>query len=384
MGNWRELDPDRAEWTIEEAREKIAGYEHFYHSIDLGDGLLIGQGDTGELGVGKWDFIIKRSLPDVEGKRVLDAGCCAGVYSIMCCRSGAREVVGVELSDEKYDQAVFIKSYLGWKEKKEYPITYIHDNLWNALETDLGEFDLCIAGNIVYHMKTRAVEFLGKLRDRGKRLLISGYKTTPGGTAADLRDAMERAGWLVTSVEDIEGYISPVLTGERVEDFKFEIMEVDVNDLWFEGERFVESPWVDLLKQWLANPLIKFEDTKAWGLVAAHHVRESYTYSQILDDPISKAVVVATKNCQSFVDIYNSVKDLGYPGTGYEYNYVPVIFQGGRPVMIEGRHRVAALTALGYEKIKVCKLFEEDKGKYDRLFGEQKLARQLERMSIRE
>lgn len=44
--------------------------------------------------------IRKLALPHVEGKRVLDAFCYTGAWSLMCAGAGAREVLGLDSSDE--------------------------------------------------------------------------------------------------------------------------------------------------------------------------------------------------------------------------------------------------------------------------------------------
>jgi tRNA (mo5U34)-methyltransferase len=69
-----------------ELLERIAGI-NWYHSIDLGDGVVTPGGAP---------FIPESAFPDVAGKRVLDIGAWDGYYSFRAERLGAAEVTSLD------------------------------------------------------------------------------------------------------------------------------------------------------------------------------------------------------------------------------------------------------------------------------------------------
>lgn len=82
----------------DEARQRIAGHEFWYHTIDVAPGVT----------TPGW-FDLRHSLdlvpfPDVRGKRCLDIGTFDGFYAFEMERRGAAEVVAVDVEDhEEWD-----------------------------------------------------------------------------------------------------------------------------------------------------------------------------------------------------------------------------------------------------------------------------------------
>jgi SAM-dependent methyltransferase len=155
----------------------------WYTPVDFGNGLITkgnfkGQTslDSIHFGLGKWKYIIERNLPDLQGKRVMDIGCNAGLFCIQMARMGAVEVVGID-SDETWpkwrEQALFVKEALEWRCRTDYPIKYIDSSIEKIPEMQLGKFDVVTALCCLYYLKEDKLRFLLKFfRSQVDYLLI--------------------------------------------------------------------------------------------------------------------------------------------------------------------------------------------------------------------
>ena len=115
-------------------------------------------------GVGKAEFIVRKNLPDLQGKRILDIGCNSGVIAVHLARLGAAEVIGVDhdipepgLCSEGWncwkEQAEFVKAALEWRCRTTYNVRYIEANMRDLHTLDLGTFDIVLALNCLYYLE---------------------------------------------------------------------------------------------------------------------------------------------------------------------------------------------------------------------------------------
>jgi tRNA (mo5U34)-methyltransferase len=148
-------------WSDDVIRERIKNYRWFVHT-NFGNGIVARSDswpdqpdDSWHAGSSKFDFIVRRNLPDLQGKRILEIGCNAGVISIHMARLGAAEVVGIDCErgwSKWKEQAEFVKSALEWRCKTTYNIRYIECNMGDLPSLDLGTFDAVIALNCLYYV----------------------------------------------------------------------------------------------------------------------------------------------------------------------------------------------------------------------------------------
>lgn len=103
----------------------------------------------------KWQYIVQRNLPDIQGARVLDIGCNAGLFSIEMARMGAREVVAV---DSKVtwppfpQQAELVKEALEARCNTKYNVRFIDRPMTEIPDLDLGTFDLVVSLCSLYYL----------------------------------------------------------------------------------------------------------------------------------------------------------------------------------------------------------------------------------------
>ncbi len=122
----------------------------WYQTIDI-DGELTpgihGRGDVEKT----WDHV-KEFLPEtLEGIRILDLGCNAGMYCVKSILMGAEEVVGIESQDFCFRQALFVKDYMERKHDRKMNIRYVHGSIEDHVK-EMAGFDIVYAFSILYHL----------------------------------------------------------------------------------------------------------------------------------------------------------------------------------------------------------------------------------------
>jgi len=157
-------------------RHNIACFQEWYQPVDFGNGVvahltrppdwtprpeLLRANDEA---LSKWPYIVKKHIPNLEGKRVLDLGCNAGLFCIEMAKLGASEVIGIDRNStiryrsttvpppqDVISQARFVKRAFELLDGSEYPINYIAHDIGKLEELALGRFDFVIALCVVYH-----------------------------------------------------------------------------------------------------------------------------------------------------------------------------------------------------------------------------------------
>lgn len=221
----------------------IFGYQQWYQSVDFGNGIIADVTTPPDWqprpelnpgsGLDRWNFIIRRNLPDVQGMRVLDLGCNVGIYSIELARIGASEVVAVDRDTtirqrtgqlprvDLVSQAEFVREAFELREGKKYPVKFqaIDFKNYTALKS-LGWFDLILALNVVYHELDRAPSLVNTLGEMTDDLVLQGSVVHP----PPIRDwalpetsvkMLTAAGFDFVTVDYPYGYSQPVVRGVR-------------------------------------------------------------------------------------------------------------------------------------------------------------------------
>lgn len=220
-------------FSDEQIREFIES-STWYQPVPLGNGIcttpLSGVHDqqSPESGRTKWNYIIERNLPDVQGMRVLDIGCNAGLFSIQLARAGARDVVGVD-STQKWEpwleQANFVKRVLEQRCETTYNVSFVDASMTDIPDLDLGKFDLVVAFCSIYYVDDEEIQrLLRHFYSSGtSHVLLQGntYRRDQSATVHRrakpkyLASALSAAGFPHVRVDQPALYGRPVVTARR-------------------------------------------------------------------------------------------------------------------------------------------------------------------------
>ena len=225
--------------------DRIGWFKEWYQPVDFGNGVaahvtrppdwkprpdLLYANDGG---IAKWNYIVKKHIPDVKGKRVLDLGCSSGVYCIELARMGAREVVGIDRNEkirhrstttpppqDVIAQAKFVKQAFEMLDGVKYPITYIAHDIGLLQELDLGRFDLILALCMVYHELDRMPELVRHLASMTDHLVLQasqGHDGELGKWANKIKqiEVLLESGFTYVEIEDPPSYLMPMIIGRK-------------------------------------------------------------------------------------------------------------------------------------------------------------------------
>lgn len=222
--------------------EGIKGYKQWYQPIDFGrikadvttpPNWEPNPSLNDDYGMGRWHYIIKRNLPEVSGKRVLDVGCNVGLFSIELAKMGASEVVGIDRNLEfnhksnfppKQDivsQANFVKEALELVNNVKYPVDYKGINFNDYAQIlNLGRFDFIVALNVIYHEYENSQSFVNALSTLTDNLIIQTSIGHGGALAkwANLPKQTEiliEAGFTSITIDCPIGYLNPVMIAKK-------------------------------------------------------------------------------------------------------------------------------------------------------------------------
>jgi SAM-dependent methyltransferase len=223
----------------------ITCFREWYQPVDFGAGVIAHQTcppdwgprpellrDTGG-GLAKWNFIIKKHIPDVAGMRVLDLGCSSGLFSLELARMGAREVIGIDRDasiahrsstvpppQDVVAQANFVKKAFELLEGRHFPIRYIAHDIGRLADLDLGHFDLIVALCVAYHELDRMPTLLKTLAGMTNHLILQANKSHGGElgrySSADYHLAMlKEVGFSDIRVDAPQDYLLPLIVAKK-------------------------------------------------------------------------------------------------------------------------------------------------------------------------
>lgn len=195
-----------------------------YAPIDYGNGLALGGLGSTETGTGRWECFNKYIVPQlVKGKRVLDLGINNGLMPIMMLKSGALEVIGVELSPELVARARLSQRIFEWRDMREYALTIYNCDMLNILDSDWGRFDVVSAYCSLYFLEAedmaRVVNRASKLSSvfilqANLRVKEAADGRAERATTGFLKELLEDNGFDNMEVFAPAGYPRPLIVGK--------------------------------------------------------------------------------------------------------------------------------------------------------------------------
>jgi len=151
-------------------KEEIHRLRPWYQNVKFNSDISAVSSHSELSGEYAWNYI-KKLLPDLNEKRVLDLGSNAGLFCIRCSQAGAKEVIGIEKENKHLRQCKFLKKYFDTKN-----VEFINTNLENLPKMDIGKFDLILAIAVLYWVgrpvkKTKGSHYDLQYRDKEKKFI---------------------------------------------------------------------------------------------------------------------------------------------------------------------------------------------------------------------
>jgi tRNA (mo5U34)-methyltransferase len=136
--------------TRQELVEEVERLRPWFHAIELPHGVWTKRESAGtepaDHPAGTWE-VVRRQLPSLAGKSVLDVGCGAGFYSVEAKRLGAARVLGVDARQHEIRQALLVRRALG------LDIELRRQSVYSLSPARIGRFDVVLALGLIYHCK---------------------------------------------------------------------------------------------------------------------------------------------------------------------------------------------------------------------------------------
>ena len=141
---------------------KIINENNIYAPVYFDAGLKMGNIFNNDSGYGRWHYILKKHLPVLKEKRILDLGANNAFTSIQMLRNGAKEVIGIEIDNKYISQGNFLKAGFEYIDNKLYNFQYIQTSIENITKLNLGKFDLVLALCSIYYLNDDLIKKVSK------------------------------------------------------------------------------------------------------------------------------------------------------------------------------------------------------------------------------
>jgi SAM-dependent methyltransferase len=211
--------------TARISRDKVRGFTEVYAPVVIRDDIRWGKIWNTDLGIGRWNFIMKQHLPIPLGGSVLDLGSNNGFNPLQMLRGGAASAVGVEIESQAIKQGELLKSAYEWLDNREYDFRYIHGSQADLANYDLPRFDVVTAFCSLYYLPEEQIRDLVRYIRSLTGLLVlqcntdrlidrSGeeetYRKASLGFAVEM---LEQAGFTDRRIVAPAGYSRPLVIG---------------------------------------------------------------------------------------------------------------------------------------------------------------------------
>ena len=129
----------------QEIVSRMKGFGKWYQNINLGDGIQTCPSKKFPTRGVNCASLLKAIPKDLTGKSVLDVGCNAGYFSLICKERGADCVVGIDYAERSIEMAKFCA------EVKDMDIDYRVMNIQDVAQIGV-DFDLVLFIGVLYHL----------------------------------------------------------------------------------------------------------------------------------------------------------------------------------------------------------------------------------------
>ncbi|MBH30532.1 MAG: hypothetical protein CMG71_00905 [Candidatus Marinimicrobia bacterium] len=202
-----------------------------YAPIDFGEGHAIGAFWNVTSGTGRWEQFMKKKMPSLKGKRILDLGSNNGCMPLMMLQAGAHEVIGIELSSHYVNQSNLVKEIFEWRDLTFYNFKPESGNMLKILDKDYGEFDLVTALCTLYYLNENdMIRLVNHISHISHKMVVQAIEGNVGSQENPDKPRRASVGFLINLLRnngfervsvsnydyyDPRGCKRPILIGER-------------------------------------------------------------------------------------------------------------------------------------------------------------------------
>ena len=214
--------------TERSARRLVKRLSTPYSPFDLGRGLATRGFWSVDSGTGRWEVLNRRVMLGLirGGGRILDLGCYNGLMPLLMLRDGAMEVVAVERSAERIEQAKDLRRLFEWRYMRSFAGLDLRcADMRAILEGEWGTYDLVTAFCSLYYLGEDEMRRMVRRAAELAPVLVVQAKTDTRRDAADakakkssiefLKSLIEGNGFPDCEVVEPAGYPRPLLIGRR-------------------------------------------------------------------------------------------------------------------------------------------------------------------------
>lgn len=196
-----------------------------YAPVVIRDDIHWGKIWNTDVGIGRWNFIMKDNLPIPIGGSVLDLGANNGFNPLQMLRAGAASAVGVEIDKPAIERGLLLKSAFEWLDNRSYDFRYIHGSQADLRSFDLPRFDVVTAFCSLYYLPADEVRDLVRYIRTMTSVLVVQCNTDRlidrGGDEETFRKAsvefavamLDQAGFTDRRIVAPPGYSRPLVIG---------------------------------------------------------------------------------------------------------------------------------------------------------------------------
>ena len=185
-----------------------------------------------ERGQAKFDYIIRKNLPKLEGKTVCDVGCSVGLLSYNLIRMGAKSVDGFDRSEDilqptnkklprqnVVQQAHFVKNLLQLKDNKSYDGLNFYERDISEIDFTTFKYDVFFSCCVLYHFGELFEKIIRDISASTREVFLQANLGHSGSLAnfASVpyhRKVLEKYGYQV-HVDAPDKYQYPVIVGTK-------------------------------------------------------------------------------------------------------------------------------------------------------------------------
>jgi len=185
-----------------------------------------------ERGQSKFDYIIRKNLPKLEGKTACDVGCNIGLFAYNLLQLGAKSVDGYDRSEEivqptntqlprqsVVQQAYFVKNLLQLNDGKTYPGLNFYERDINQIDFKTFKYDFFFSCCVLYHFGERFEGIIRDISSTSREVFLQANLGHSGALAQYAsvgyhKALLEKYGYRV-HIDAPDGYQYPVVFGTK-------------------------------------------------------------------------------------------------------------------------------------------------------------------------